>query len=209
MPSNNAGIVVGYLAGKYEGQLGHLFSPEGLARTYDWMPFALDNGKFACWSVGKDWDEPGYIEMLEKVSDRRQSPLWALVPDAVADGPETMRLWKKWSPILKGYGWNIAFAVQDGMTKSDVPSDADVVFVGGSTKWKWSTVGMWCSEFDRVHVGRVNTNGKLWECHEAGAESCDGTGWMRGNQDQLAGLFHYLERSSKGLQNQRGAKLWD
>lgn len=209
MPTNNTGIVVGYLAGRYPQRIGHLFSPEGLRETHDWLPFALDNGKFACWSSGKEWDENGYREMLEIVAGRAQSPLWALVPDSVADAKETLRQWKLWLPVLKGYGWNVAFAVQDGMTKDDVPSDADVVFVGGSTEWKWKTVHRWCDDFPRVHVGRVNTNGKLWECHESGAESCDGTGWFRGCKRQLSGLFRYLERSSQGLTNERGPKLWE
>jgi hypothetical protein len=33
--------------------------------------------------------------------------------------------------------------------------------------------------------------------HEAGAESCDGTGWFRGDQDQLAGLERYLGLSTR------------
>ena len=99
-------------------------------------------------------------------------------------------------------------AVQDGMEPGDVPAEAGVVFVGGSTEWKWRTVRDWCDAFDRVHVGRVNTNGKLWECHEAGAESCDGTGWFRGDQRQLRGLIAYLERSSQGLGNHRGQELF-
>ena len=57
MPSNNTGIEIGRLVGMYPGRLGHLFSPDGLRQTYDWMPFALDNGKYACWSSGKQWHE--------------------------------------------------------------------------------------------------------------------------------------------------------
>jgi len=54
MPTNNTGIVVGYLAGKYPRRIGHLFSPEGSRETHDWLPFALDNGKFAG-TVTRDW----------------------------------------------------------------------------------------------------------------------------------------------------------
>ncbi len=96
------------------------------------------------------------------------------------------------------YGWPLAFAVQDGMTVEDVPGDADVIFVGGSTEWKWRTVAMWCAAFQRVHVGRVNTYRRLWECHDAGAESIDGTGWTRGDQRQYRGLLAYLAESTGG-----------
>jgi hypothetical protein len=95
------------------------------------------------------------------------------------------------------------------MTPQDVPSDADVIFVGGSTDWKRRTMSMWCEVFDRVHVGRINTERWLWECDEAGAESCDGTGWFRGRQAQLDGLLSYLSRSRQGQRNPRGAKLWN
>jgi len=205
MPSNNTGIVVGYLAGSYPGRIGHLFSPEGLRQTHDWMPFALDNGKFACWSRGKPWDESSYIAMLDAVAERKQVPRWALVPDAVADLEQTKKLWDVWSPRIKSYGWKLAFAVQDGMTKDDVPRDADVVFVGGSTDWKWQTMYQWTQNFERVHVGRVNSPTRLWSCHEAGVESCDGTGWFRGDQNQLNGLITYLDKSFKG---QTRKMLW-
>jgi len=84
------------------------------------------------------------------------------------------------------------------MTTKDVPISADVVFVGGSTEWKWATMPMWCGNFQRVHVGRVNTYRLLWKCHDAGAESCDGTGWWRGDQKQARDLRAYLEESTNG-----------
>jgi hypothetical protein len=34
--------------------------------------------------------------------------------------------------------------------------------------------------------------------HECGAESCDGTGWFRGDKRQLDGLIQYLEESTNG-----------
>ena len=208
MPSNTRGIVTGYLAGKYEGRLAHLYSIDGLTRIYDFMPFALDNGRYPCFAAGREWSEDAYLELLDSVAEMGGRATWALVPDVVGDRAGTIAEFDKWAHRVAAYGHPLAFAVQDGMEPDDVPSDAAVVFVGGSTEWKWRTLGMWCDAFPRVHVGRVNTNGKLWECHEAGAESCDGTGWFRGDQAQLAGLFRYLERSSKGLGNPRGAKLW-
>ena len=73
-----------------------------------------------------------------------------------------------------------------------------VVFVGGTTAWKWKTLRTWTENFPRVHVGRVNTDRMLWMAHECGAESCDGTGWFRGDQVQFAGLLSYLEQSTNG-----------
>jgi hypothetical protein len=60
--------------------------------------------------------------------------------------------------------------------------------VGGTTDWKWATVEMWAKEFPRVHVLRVNSPSKLDYLESLGVESCDGTGWNRGNRDQTIGL---------------------
>jgi hypothetical protein len=47
-----------------------------------------------------------------------------------------------------------------------------------------------------VHVARVNSERLLWMADDAGAVSCDGTGWMRGGEERLAELEHYLEIST-------------
>lgn len=209
MPANNRGLVAGWLCGRFAGRIGHLYSPGGISRIYDFVPFALDNGKYSVWAAGKQWDELGFIRHLELVAASGKPPLWALVPDAVADRDGTLREWDLWYKRMAHYGWPLAFAVQDGMVKADVPKEADVVFVGGSTPWKRKTMRDWCDWFPRVHVGRINTNRWLWECDEAGAESCDGTGWMRGDEAQLRGLINYLERASEGKTNPRGRQLWE
>lgn len=42
---------------------------------------------------------------------------------------------------------------------------------------------MWCKNFKRVHVGRVNNERRLQYCEDIGAESVDGTGWFRDKSD--------------------------
>jgi hypothetical protein len=133
--------------------------------------------------------------------------MWVVVPDWVADRDETLRLWDKHAPALINYGMSLAFVAQDGMTVDDVPKEADVLFIGGSTEWKWRHLEMWTSHFKRVHVGRVNTYRLLWLAHEAGAESCDGTGWFRGDRKQLAGLVNYLNESYGGNRKQANLSL--
>jgi hypothetical protein len=193
MLANNSGAKVGYLAGKFEGRVGHLYSPGSHRGPEEFLPFSLDNGAYG---HDDDWDEGKWIKLLDWAYLCGQKPLWCLVPDVVGNRIRTLRRWEKYAPVARKYGWPLAFAVQDGMTPKDVPADADVIFVGGSTEWKWKTMPMWCAMFRRVHIGRVNGYKRLWSCHDAGAESVDGTGWMRGDQLQYRGLRAYLEEAA-------------
>lgn len=196
MPSNNSSMHLGWLAGQYPGRIGWLLSPAGWRKPHRWMTYALDNGAFPAWMKKVEWDETAFLCMLDAASKCQQAPRWMIVPDVVADREATIARWHDWAPKLRRFSWPLAFAVQDGMNQCDIPGDADLVFVGGSTEWKWRTVWNWCQQNKRVHVGRVNGYRGLWDCHRAGAESCDGTGWFRGDQNQLAGLEQYLLESS-------------
>jgi hypothetical protein len=179
--------------------LGHLYSPGGY-RDPRGLAFAIDNGAFPAWVKGQPWDGDAFLGLCDRVAAAGLTPLWVLVPDVVASRPGTLDRWREWAPRLrKVYAWPLAFAVQDGMTPADVPSDASVVFVGGSTRWKWGNVAKFASLFPRVHVGRVNTERRLWQCWRLGVESVDGSGWFRGDAKQIRGLRNYLERMSAGL----------
>jgi hypothetical protein len=197
MPTNNSGIQIGYLCGKYPGRLGWLISPGGWRRPPSWMPYALDNGAFGAWLNKREWDEQAFIDLLDRTRYVPR-PLWVAVPDVVADAEATKARWHEWSQrIREVIKTPLAFVVQDGMTVADVPDDADVLFVGGSTEWKWRNLKMWTDAHPRVHVGRVNSERLLWMAHDAGAESCDGTGWMRGGEDRLEDLERYLRLSTR------------
>lgn len=202
MPSNNSSMHLGWLAGQYPGDIGWLLGPKGWRTPHRWMPYGVDNDRFAAASKHLPWDEAGYWAMLDKAracAELGRAPLWILVPDCPFDRCGTLQEWIKWAPQLRAYGWPLAFAVQDGMTQADVPSDAEVIFVGGTTEWKWRTIVYWCKHNLRVHAGRVNGYAGLKHCQAAGVESCDGTGWFRGDPVQLAGLERFLEEQSQTL----------
>jgi len=196
MPANSTGIVTGYLAGKYTGTLGHLFSPGAQRGPYPFMPYALDNGAYSAFTAKTAWDPVAWLELLIWAKNSGQAPRWVLVPDVVGDRAATLRKWDAHSLAASQFGWPLAFAAQDGMSPSDVPSDASVVFVGGSTEWKLDTLHMWCRSFPRVHIGRINTYRWLTVCERAGAESVDGTGWFRGDKEQLRGLEQWCAEST-------------
>lgn len=212
MPSNNGSLHVGYLAGRFPGRVGHLYSPGFQRGPYPFLPWALDNGRFAACSQHRPWDRDRFIALLEWAIGKQPPPRWVVVPDVVGDRDATLREWQKWAPHLERYGWPLAMAVQDGMTPADVPARV-VCFLGGSTKWKRGNLWKFCAACARVHVGGINTERWLWECGQAGAESCDGTGWYREGdankprprrRGQLAGLVRYLDRSSRGLGPEQG-----
>lgn len=177
---------------------GHLYSPDGYRTPRDRLPFALDNGAYTDFIKGREFNESRFLEMCDRAAEVEWPALWVVVPDAVANRDLTLELWEVWAPRLKHYGWPLAFAVQDGMSKDDVPSDARVIFVGGSTEWKLETLTMWCSSFERVHVARVNTRKRLKLCYDAGAESIDGTGWFHRKEIQLYTMDRYMDDMANG-----------
>lgn len=167
------------LAKQHPGQLGWLLGPMVWKNPRPHLPYALDNDAYTHWKNGTQFDVEAWHRMLDKAQRQQYQPLWALVPDSVGNRDETLRMWDEHSQTVISAGFNPAFAVQDGMTSRDVPRDSVVVFVGGGTSWKWRTAAAWCSEFPRVHIGRVNGIRRLWIAQRIGAESCDGTGYFR------------------------------
>jgi hypothetical protein len=196
MPANASNATVHFLAGKHPGSVGWLIGPSSVKKTKmrRWMPYALDNDAFQSFSKGVEWNEMAWVEMIEWASRQEFKPEWALVPDVVGDKCGTLERWTKYNSIVSGHGFKTAFAVQDGMIESDVPIGVDVLFVGGTTEWKWATVEMWAKRFKRVHVGRVNSVNKLYYLKGLGVESVDGTGWFRDTENgpRVKGLLEFF-----------------
>lgn len=155
-------------------RLGYIISPSYYLRPKDGVPFILDNDAFGCWKRGTEFDENAWNSMNRKVEHSGRIPEWAIVPDVVCDREGTLRNWERYEGIIH---WPKAFVLQDGMTLGDVPK-ADVYFVGGSDHFKWGTAKHWCDNLPRVHIGRVRSR-RLHYCDGIGAESCDGSGWLR------------------------------
>jgi len=199
MPADNTKWQVHYWQGKYSG-LGHLFSPYTKKLPFDHLPFALDNGAFINWLNGTPFNVEEWISLMERIKATGKKPLWVLCPDVVTDAKATTELFYHYEKFIREFWDNeikIAFAVQDGHQPEDVPKTADVVFIGGSTEWKWSNAEKFCSRFE-THIGRVNSYEKLCYSKSIGAVSCDGTGWFRGDSKQLQGLEKFLFEQSEG-----------
>jgi hypothetical protein len=190
--ANNTGHEAKRLAATFPGHVGHLLSPGGWRRPDPAFPYAIDNGAFAAWTAGRPFDADAFLGLLARVKREPVQPEWVAVPDVVMDRGATLSMWQHWAPVVADLGVPLAFVVQDGMKAVDVPTEAQMVFVGGSTPWKWLTLPMWCEQGRRVHVGRVNTAKRLRQCARLGVESCDGTGYFKGNRRQLDAAWYFL-----------------
>jgi hypothetical protein len=207
MPANSSGWFWHSLA-RETGRLGHLFSPGGQRGPWPWFPYALDNGAFSCWTEkGNSFDDAKWsafeFQWRKLLFWAQAAPLkakWAIVPDVPGDAARTIERWAQYAPIVQRAGIPLAVAVQNGMTPETVRALSpapEVIAVGGSTEWKWETVAMWAREFPRVHLLRCNSPTKLYELEAMGVESCDGTGWSRGNRTQTAGLEEWARSRAR------------
>ncbi len=211
MPSNGSHWWLHRQAGRAEilgrKMVGHLYSPGGQRGPFPHLPFALDNGAWGAFKNGRGWVEGEWRSLLNWACLSGSVPMWAAVPDAVGDAAQTCQMWMEYAVVVTRYGWSKAFVVQDGMTLRHVPPDADVVFVGGGTEWKRKTITYWCEHFPRVHVGRINTYRWLRYCADAGAESCDGTGFGQGDKKQLAGLMQFFREEEADVNRALGKNV--
>ncbi len=180
MPGNDGSFALKALAAEYNTpdnpRIGWLMGPKAWKNPQSGVPYALDND---CFTERDSWFAGDWCDMVDHAWGLEMLPRWVLVPDVVGSREGTLARWERYNGFVRGIDLPTAFAVQDGMTPADVPKEADVVFVGGSTEWKWRTAAMWCQAFPRVHIGRVNTIDRLFLCEDIGAESVDGTGWFR------------------------------
>lgn len=191
-----------FWAGRYPNSVGFLIAPTYYKRVQPktFMPFAIDNGAFVAWRDKKQWDIKEWRNMVRSIRMTNLKPLWTAVPDVVANREATIASWKIYRDEIKSLGWLAAFCVQDGMTPADVPDDADVVFVGGSDRWKFPNLKMWTENFPRVHCARVNAPEMIESCERLGCESIDGTGWFRepSRKDKLPAIQAFIEGHRNG-----------
>lgn len=183
------------LAREHPDRLGHIISPSYYQKPKKGIPFILDNDAFGCWRDKKPFDSKAWITMLKRVEDTGLEPEWVIIPDVVCDKDATLSSWWFYRQFTS---WSRAFVLQDGITLEELP-DADIYFLGGSTDFKWSTARYWCEKLPRVHIGRVRSM-KIHFCERIGAESCDGSGWLR--EGTTGRPFKQLEAWAKKLNHQ-------
>jgi len=186
MPGNNQSAICHYFAGKYPGRIGLLFSPDGWRKPPFYMPYAIDNGCFIKWERDK------FFFTLRKAKIYKRDPLWACVPDALKDAETTFRRWKKYNKDVSGYGFKLAFVVQDGMEPQDVPN-THCCFVGGSKEWKKENAHKFKGVAPWLHIGRVNSLSRMEWAKRIGADSVDGNGFFRARDKKYYDFIRWFE----------------
>jgi len=156
--------------------------------------FGVDNGGF---SGAKPVP---FSRILKRQWEFREQCLFAAVPDKVENHKETLLMWDDYQHLADGY--KKAFVVQDGF--DGWPSNADAIFLGGSTSFKDSyeaelIVKEALNNNMHVHIGRVNDFRRFYHFHCIGAHTCDGSG-VSIYDDSLATLYDLFLKKAVRVQ---------
>ena len=172
--------------------LGQLITPHDGNKIRGDMPWAADNAAYS------NWCPKAFLRMLNRIDG--MDPLWCAAPDTVGDAMSTLRKFKITAPMIKKRNLKCALVLQDGQEWIGVRwHNVDAVFLGGTTEYKLSAHAKWCMfrAKDRglaVHVGRVNSIGRLRKFREYGCvDTVDGTGYSRWSKEKLIPALRYLE----------------
>lgn len=155
-------------------KLGLCFTPMNHNVKYKGR-FFVDNGAYHYYTHNKQFIATPMISLINRYPNYD----FAILPDIVRGGKESLRLSEKWYNWLKkDIRWYLS--VQDGITPNDISyfiDKIDGIFVGGSKQWKKDTMNSWI-EFShsiglKCHIGRFGTLRKMIYARDCGADSID------------------------------------
>lgn len=152
---------------------------------YRGEPWGLDNGAYGAWKRGEEFPVDTFRRRLDRaleVADERDAPpLFAVVPDLVNQGLDSLDYSLEWVEECrtKAPAWDWYLGVQNGFTRErlePVLDQFDGLLLGGGDEMK-ATAGRWCSfahENDMgFHYARCGTLKKIRHAFEIGADSFD------------------------------------
>ena len=182
---------------KEHNNLGYLVTPFSHTKLQEVKNkvYAIDNGAFA------GLDEKKFMKIVNNYKNNKKE-IFIAVPDIVGNHKETLKMFNNWRDILSDY--NLGFVAQDGMTKNDIPKEAQAVFIGGSTEFKLGKIafeiiqiakekGLW------VHMGRVNSLKRIKYAYESNVDSIDGTKYAMFDKVHLKKALDYISSLQKQI----------
>jgi len=181
------------------GRLGCIVTPhQGNVTFPDEWDVVADNGCFSGRWTARNW----WSWLIAQPRTIR----FAVCPDVFdPSGPchePTLERWREWAPKIERHGFTPAFVCQVGATPETVPTDAPVLFLGGTTEWKLGPQataitaqalrdGRW------VHMGRVNSLRRFRAARAMGCHSVDGTFLTFGPDVNLPRLLSWLDDADR------------
>lgn len=175
------------------GLLGCITTPEQGNVTFpdEWDVIA-DNGCFS-----RKWEAKRWLRWL---LDQPRRFRFTVCPDVFdpSGAPcheATVDLWRKWAPVMDRHGFTPAFVCQVGAEPGNVPNDAPVLFLGGTTEWKLGRDAWALAQADDrwVHMGRVNSRRRFDAAQAMGCDSVDGTYLTFGPDTNLPKLLRNVD----------------
>lgn len=148
------------------------------------------------------FDAPKYVEMLRKFIHTPHILRWVTAPDVVGDCKETYKKFGVWGEVLNGFGFDVAYVLQDGQTFDSIPlSDIRCVFLGGTDDFKLSREAYRlcarCKDAGKIiHIGRVNSYIRIRRFIDV-MDSFDGLSFSKFRDTHLQKLLDYLENRLK------------
>lgn len=177
-----------------KGLLGQICTPAAGNRTVSGVDWCADNAVYG----GKYPGDEAYLAWLTKRHWAADRCRFAVAPDVVGDAKATLERSAPMLEAIRGLGYPVALAAQNGLEDLTVPwGEFDVLFLGGDTAWKIGphahaltaearARGKW------VHMGRVNSRRRLQAAAHMGCDSADGTYLAFGPDLNLPNLLGWL-----------------
>lgn len=166
------------------------------------VPFAMDNGVFAKFIRGEDFDGKLFLQRLDTLFAAKICPEFVVIPDVVGNWLQSKERSLEWLEILlERYGqfFNYAFVLQEGCTAIEIESLLlrhkrliSHIFIGGKSnfngfgakkrtsdtpEWKWQfaeIISPIAKKYGiKIHIGRASSLQKVNLASAIGADSVD------------------------------------
>jgi len=164
--------------------IGVCVSPTTKKHFDSYAFYFIDNGAFRCWKRGEKFREKPFFNLIELSLKAEKKADFLVLPDLIGEGARSLEFSSSYAEKLKEAGIPFALALQDGMEEKEVEEfvkayNVKVLFVGGTTEWKWRTAKKWKTLAEKLsitcHVGRVPSSRRVKQAKKIGVHSIDTT----------------------------------
>ena len=164
--------------------IGACVSPTTKKHFDSYAFYFLDNGAFGYWKRGERFKEKPFFNLIEKSLRAKRKADFLVLPDLVGEGKRSLEFSAYYAEKLKGIEIPFALALQDGMEEKEVADfvrtyGVKVLFIGGTTEWKWRTAIKWKELAEKLsvscHLARVPSARRVRQARKVGVDSIDTT----------------------------------